>query len=438
VVPTNLVDLIESRMGALPDSVNEVIELLAVAEPIELESLRRITDPTAIEEADVLGLIALETVDGRVEIRVAHPLYGEVRSRRAPPTRLRRLRALVANELATCGRRDEMRVVVRRATLSLDSDLEPDPDLLLTAAQGAVWLADLALADRLSDAAIRASAGMEAHLVRAHALSWLGRGHEADTVLIDIPPEKLNDAARSRVAFLRAANLLCAMADPRGAKKIVDDASNDAPPHARDCIDAFMVVHEAAMGECAAAQSSASELALDLLPAVVGAVTSWAMTVALGDAGHTTRAMAAAETGYAIAASAFDAAQMRFVIADANVGALLLAGRVDEAVNASERLRRHAADLPGAAQLLSSALAGRAALGAGRLDTACALLEPAVELIFAVGDTNGFGYQYHLPRTIALAMRGSAIEATAALAALAAHRYPSWRYLDYSYAIAEA
>jgi DNA-binding CsgD family transcriptional regulator len=111
---------------------------------------------------------------------------------------------------------------------------------------------------------------------------------------------------------------------------------------------------------------------------------------------------------------------------------------VDEAVNASEGLRRHAADLPGAAQLLSSALAGRAALGAGRLDTACALLEPAVELIFAVGDTNGFGYQYHLPRTIALAMRGSAVEATAALAALAEHRYPSWRYLDYSYAIAEA
>jgi hypothetical protein len=38
-------------------------------------------------------------------------------------------------------------MVVRRATLSLESDLKPDPDLLLQAAQGAVWLADMPLAD---------------------------------------------------------------------------------------------------------------------------------------------------------------------------------------------------------------------------------------------------------------------------------------------------
>lgn len=438
VVPADLIDLIESRMGALPASVNEVIELLAVAEPIELESLRRITDPTAVEEADALGLITVESVDGQVEIRVAHPLYGEVRSRRAPASRLRRLRALVANELAACGRRDEMRVVVRRATLSLDSDLEPDPDLLLTAAQGAVWLADLVLADRLSDAAIRAGGGIEAYLVRAHALSWLGRGQEADAALNGIPDEELSDASRSRVAFLRATNLLCAMADPAGAKKIVDEASDEAPSHARDCIDAFFVVHGAAMGEPNALEASSTDLALQRLPAVVGAVTSWALTVALGDAGHTTRALAAAETGYAIAASGFDAAQMRFVIADACVGALLLAGRIPEALEASEQLCAHSANLPGAAQLLGSALAGRAAVGAGRLDTACSLLEPAVESIFAAGDTNGFGYQYHLPRTVALAMRGSTVAAAAAFEALTAHRYPSWRYLDHSYAIAEA
>jgi hypothetical protein len=49
-----------------------------------------------------------------------------------------------------------VRVVVRRATLSLDSDLEPDPDLLVRAARGAVWFPNLPLADRLADAAIRA------------------------------------------------------------------------------------------------------------------------------------------------------------------------------------------------------------------------------------------------------------------------------------------
>ena len=82
---------------------------------------------------------------------MAHPLYGEVRRERAEPTRLRRLRGLVATELAKSDDCDDVRVVVRRATFSLDSDLEPDPDLLIRAARGAVWFPNFPLADRLAD-----------------------------------------------------------------------------------------------------------------------------------------------------------------------------------------------------------------------------------------------------------------------------------------------
>jgi hypothetical protein len=62
---------------------------------------------------------------------LAHPIYGELRRRRAPHSRLRRLRGLVATELAASGGHDDVRVVVRCATLTLDSDLAPDPDLLV-------------------------------------------------------------------------------------------------------------------------------------------------------------------------------------------------------------------------------------------------------------------------------------------------------------------
>jgi hypothetical protein len=175
-VPPGLVELIESRIGALPALVSDVVDAVAVGEPIELACLRRIADPAAIEEADTRGLITLESVVGGVQVRVAHPLYGEVRRRRAAPTRLRRLRGLVATELAAADDRDDIQVVVRRAALSLDSDLTPDADLLVRAADGAVWLADLPLADRLAEAAVRAGAGPEPNFVRAHALSWLGRG----------------------------------------------------------------------------------------------------------------------------------------------------------------------------------------------------------------------------------------------------------------------
>jgi hypothetical protein len=179
-------------------------------------------------------------------------------------------------------------------------------------------------------------------------------------------------------------------------------------------------------------------LSLDRLPAVVGAVTAWALTVAYGDIGRTTDALTVCETGYTIAHGAFDAAQMRFVLADAYVGALLLSGRIRDAEEATENLVRQSIDLPGAAHLLTSALAGRTDLGAGRLGSAGDVLKPVVDVFFASGDTNGFGYQYLLSLTTALAMRGATAEAAAALETLTRRRYPSWRYLDYGYCIARA
>ena len=226
-----------------------MVDALAIGEPIELATLRRITDPAAVEEADTRGLITLDPVAGGVEVRVAHPLYGEVRRRRAPSTRLRRLRGLVAAELAASDDRDDIRVVVRRATLSLDSDLTPDADLLVRAAHGAVWLADLTLADRLAEAAMRAGAGPEPSFVRAHALSWLSRGEEAEAVLAEIRTSELTDADHARFAFLRASNMLWALADPARAKELIDEASRTTPRQARSYIDAFLTVYWFAMDQ---------------------------------------------------------------------------------------------------------------------------------------------------------------------------------------------
>src|SRR4029077_1788131 len=142
------------------------------------------------------------------------------------------------------------------------------------------------------------------------------------------------------------------------------------------------------------------------------------------EAGRTTEAVAIADAGYTVATRSFDAPQMRFNIADAHVSALLLSGRVRDAVDVAERGWRRAADLPGTAHLLGAAVAGRAALGAGRLDTACLLLEQAAAALAASGHAIGWGYRYDIPRTIALAMRGCIDEAGATLAALDTLRRP--------------
>ena len=437
IVPPGLVELIESRIGALPASVGDVIDVLAVGEPIELASLQRITDPAAVEEADRRGLILLEPVDRGVEVRVAHPLYGEVRRRRAPPTSLRRLRGLVAAELAASDDRDDIRVVVRRATLSLGSDLPPDTDLLVRAAHGAVWLADLPLADRLAEAAIRAGAGPEPNFVRAHALSWLSQGEAADAVLAEIRTSELTDGENARFAFLRASNMLWALADPARAKEIIDDAARATPPQARSYIDAFLTMYWFALDRPDLAMQASNDLTLDSLPEIVGAEMAWALAAIAADAGRTTEAVAVADAGYTVATRSLDAPQMRFNIADAHVSALLLSGRVTDALDVAERVRQQAADLPGAAQLLGAAVAGRAALGAGRLDSACSLLEQAAVGLSASGHAIGWGYRYHIPLATALAMRGRSGEGAAALAALDNRRRP-FRKLDYERSVAQA
>ena len=434
VLPRGLLELIESRIGALPPQVGDVVDVLAVGEPLELGSLTRITDAAAVEEADLRSLVTVETVEGQTLVRLAHPLYAEVRRQRTAPTRLRRLRGLVVAELAVSERSDDVRTVVRRAALSVDSDLPPDPELLIRAALGTVWLADLPLAEKLARAAIRAGGRAEANFIHAHALSWLNRGEEADSVLESIPQSQLNEEDQSRRACLRAVNMLWSLRDPDGAKRHVDDVVASTSSHAPGSLDAFCTMYWAAMGEPATAMASVRKVDVDALPAIVGAVASWGIVVACGDAGRASEAAAAAEHASADAVRAFNT----FLIADAHLGALLLAGRIGEARDLAERLRGEAASLPGSALLFSTAAGGRAALGAGHLDEAGALLGPAVDLLSAAGDSKGFGYRYRLPSVIALAIQGRSDDAAAAAAALEQARHPSWRYLDYEYGIAKA
>jgi DNA-binding CsgD family transcriptional regulator len=437
IVPPALVELIESRIGDLPSSVGDVIDALAVGEPIDLASLIRITDPAAVEEADTRGHITLDRVDDRIEVRLAHPLYGEVRRERAPSTRLRRLRGRVAAELAESDRRDDMQVLVRRAVLSLDSDLEPDPALLVTAARAALGLGDVELANRLANAALLAGGGVEAAFVRAFAP--VSRGEEADATLASIPTTGLTGADHTRLAFMRAFIRLFTLADPVGAKKLIDDAAQAMSPGGDgSCIDAFLTVYWATMGRPETARKSYKALVLDELPDFVAELTARAVVFASGDAGRTSKAVAAAHAGYVSAHRVFDAAHLRFAIADGHIGALLQSGQVGPAWDVADLVQTQVAGFADAAKPYGAAVVGRTSLYSGRLDTACSLLGSAVGSISASGETLGWRYRYQIPYTIALAMRGLTDQAVTALATLEEQRHPSWRLLDYELGLAKA
>ncbi|WP_253861565.1 AAA family ATPase [Mycobacterium asiaticum] len=436
VVPPSLALLIEARMGTLPGAVGDVVDMLAVGEPIELAALSRIADPAAIEEAEVRGLITLDTVEGGVEARLAHPLYGELRRKRVAATRLRRLRGLVATELAASDDRDEVRAVVRRAVLSVDSDLAPDPDLLVRAADGAMFLADAPLADRLAAAAIRAGAGLQAYSIRSFALAWQGRGAEADAVVASTPTEGLTVADQVYLLGQRGFGKLWGMGDPDGAKELFEEASRITTTSTRGWCDAYWAIYWASMAQPEKALSFGAGLDLTSMPAILNSSATWALVVANGDAGHADRADRSAKVGYECADRMETAAHMTLLLFDRHAGALLQCGRLKEATALGESARNQTADIPGVARLLSAAIIGRAAVGSGRLDEARSVLQTVVELF--AGDSNGFRYRYLIPLTTALAMCGLSAEAAAALGTAQAEHHRSYGFVEYERALAQA
>ena len=161
----------------------DVVDLVAVAEPLELEHLVTLADAAAIEDAETRGLITVSDTTTSAIARLGHPLYGEVRLVQAGRVRLERLRGRIAHAVAAANGSLGAPDPVRLALLWLQSDLAPNCDVFTQAAQAAFRGLDMALAERFAEAAVAAGAGVEIELLRANALTLLSRGAEAEEVL---------------------------------------------------------------------------------------------------------------------------------------------------------------------------------------------------------------------------------------------------------------
>ncbi len=153
-------------------------------------------------------------------MRLAHPLLGEVR--RTGSLRLQRLRGRIATELARKGSTDP-RDLVRRAVLTIESDLTPDPELLLAAASAAMQLLDLRLAETLAERAVAAGGGPAAKIAQAMAITWQERGTEAEAILAELA-DQTSRPERAQIAILRAMNFAVILGQTTSAERELDDA----------------------------------------------------------------------------------------------------------------------------------------------------------------------------------------------------------------------
>ena len=298
---------------------------------------------------------------------------------------LSRIRGRLAQRLARDSDAD-MRATVRRALLTLESDLDPDPKLYLESARYAMTLLDLALADRFATAA--AEAGLaDAVGVRAMNLVLLGRGEEAEAVLRSIGAGE--DA--HHWATVRAANLVWMLARPKDAAEILDGLAltPEIPLQLAQraaveaCVDAVSARCEAAAAKARAALSCA------VLPDFHAMMASLALIMAMGALGDVDDLKSVAEQALRRATTSFQASHMRFWFGAVYGRACRLTGRIDEFVATATQLADSARDVPGLAYANLAFLMGQAELVRGAAGDAVRLLHEAQAGVQRHGLTTG-------------------------------------------------
>jgi DNA-binding CsgD family transcriptional regulator len=436
----SLVELVELQMGAVPDELRDVLDLVALAEPVDRALLASLTNSQSIETAEERGLITVASKTGAV--CVGHPLYGEVRLSRCSPLRLRRLRGRVAEAMATRETTDPLRL----GLLWLESDLPPDPAILGPAADIAATRLDLGLAERLARTAVDADAGPVHLLQLAYILYLLEKGHEAQAILDSLDAPEVSGPGFVDEVVLRAGNLLFPLRNPEQSRVVIDDALRDCADERSSSLKTYRAIIQAMAGEPAATIETMVTVDRGYLDSL-GRILGWsAETLALGDIGRARQAETCAAAGYRELderpQESYDSSGLAEFhtsgLAEFHAFALLAAGHVDEAADVTEEWHRLYGDLPGVGRSMSLAAMGMTALGRGDLNAALRQLHDAVDGFAGYGEVCGLVYRFRILLTEAIARGGDTAAAVASLEATRRCRHPSYVYVESAYLLAQA
>jgi DNA-binding CsgD family transcriptional regulator len=199
-----LVELVEARLGRLHPPQQALLELVSFGEPLGLAELAALSDPSVAENLERQGLLLSHMDRRRLQLRLAHPLYGDVVRARISALRERDITGRLAEAVEATGarRRDD---TLRVATWRLSGG-GGHPETMLAAAATARWRYDFELAERLARAAIDAGAGFDAALLAARLASLQGRGAQAEGELAQLAAHARDDAQLGALTLARLDN----------------------------------------------------------------------------------------------------------------------------------------------------------------------------------------------------------------------------------------
>jgi DNA-binding CsgD family transcriptional regulator len=430
-VSASLIELVEHQIGAVPEEVRDVVDLVAVGEPVDRNCLASLVDPMALEQAEQRELIR---TSGDA-ICVGHPMYAEVRLNQCGPLRLRRLRGLIASAMKDgTGMAD----AVRRGLLWLESDLSPDAQVLASAATAASSLLDFALAERLSRAAAEAGVDVGARVHLAYNLLMQRKGEDAAEVIDSITADEVPASAFINAVILRAANLLWTLRAPEESWRVIDEALEGATGvriHQLAAFRANQLALAARPAEVIEVMSTVDYGVLDGFGATIGLC---AETLALGELGQPRQAVARATACYQVVDTSEQSSFLGQPLVEFHTFALTVSGHLGEAVEVAEAHLRRSMEKPATAQALAASIVGMAALAAGDLITALQRLP--VQSASAGADfvlANSF-YRFQLLRAQALVRSGDVEAGDAALRIARQYRHPAYVYVESTGLLAEA
>jgi DNA-binding NarL/FixJ family response regulator len=420
-----LVELVSARVGQLPDAQRHVLEVLAFGEPLGVAVLAELTDAVAVEQVEVRGLVEVYLDGRRLQARLAHPLYGEVQRARIGLLQARRLRGRIACALgATGGRRAGD--TLRRAVLMLDSDLPPDSVLLTDAARRATELGDLVLARRVARAAVAAGGGFEPRLLLGNALSWSGRGAEAEIEQAALGALAHTDAQRAQATIPRVITLAWFFGRAAEAEAVLDAAASTITDDTAALeVTGMRSVLDAYLGRTVqAAEAAAGVLAHPRCSPAATQLAGWGLATARGGLG---RLEGVEETLRRIDAYAESFVEIGLhqlaVVAFWWVRGLLLAGLLDRADQAARHYRERCQDTPGYGEAITSLICAAVAMSRGQVRTAARWYRQAIAAIHGV-DPGGLSFRGLVSLTGALGMAGEATQARQAFVEMMAARHP--------------
>ncbi len=201
-----LAELIGVRLAAASDRAREVLELLALCEPVPLADVEAVASLEVLEGLEEEGLVRVVTDRRRATVTLAHPLYGEVLRGEVPASRRRVLLLEQVERTRACGarRRDD---ALHLATWQMAATGTADPQLLLQAATLARHAHDYQRVDTLMQALPTKHHSYASCRLHGDGLVQMGHWQRADELLAKAEALAVGEIEQAAATLVRTWNL---------------------------------------------------------------------------------------------------------------------------------------------------------------------------------------------------------------------------------------